>query len=69
MVFDFVSDTDAFGAVRIPINFLMLWFAVTDIKTFSAEKLGLFAAETAVSALEVLGDVFVVLLLVHEFSR
>jgi hypothetical protein len=69
MVFDFVSDTDALGAVRNPVDFLMLWFAVTHIKTFSAVEFSFFAAETAVSALEVLGDVFVVLLLVHELSR
>lgn len=59
MVFDFVSETDALGTVRNPVDFLMLWFAVTHIKTFSAEEFSFFAAETAVSALEVLGDVFV----------
>ena len=67
VVLDFVSDTDALGAMGDPVDFLMLRFAVTHIETFPAEKFCLFAAETAVGAPEVLRDVVVVLLLlVHE---
>jgi len=55
VVLDLVSDTDALGAVGDPVNFLVLWFAVPHVKAFTTQKLCLFTAEVAMSALEVLG--------------
>ena len=61
MVLDLVSHTDALGAMGDPVDFLVLGFAVSHVKAFTAEGLCLFATEIAVSTKEVLRNVVFIL--------
>ena len=64
VIFYFICDTDALGSMWCPINFLMLRFAITNIKASTTEKFGLFSTQVTMDSEKFL-TIILILLGIH----